>query len=144
SRKYKLLLTTETLYSELNYVTHSRDNRLKYANMVVANPDVLPKLLDILFMVDDKVSCRAAWVLEFMCNEHLELLLPHLDYFTTNMHKVHLDPAVRPVAKVCEYLAKAYYGKEPSAVKTRLTTEHQERIVEACFDWMINDEKIAP
>jgi hypothetical protein len=48
------------------------------------------------------------------------------------------------VAKVCEYLAKAYYGKEPSAVKTQLTTEHQERMIEACFDWMINDEKIAP
>ena len=136
--------TNIALYTELNYVTHSRENRLKYANLIVANPDLLPELLDILFMVDDKISCRAAWVLEFMCNDHLELLLPYLDDFTANMHKVHLDPAVRPVAKVCEYLAKAYYGKEPSVVKTQLTAEHQERIVEACFDWMINDEKIAP
>ncbi len=137
-------MTTDTLYSELNYVTHSRENRLKYANLIVANPELLPKLLEILFLVDDNVSCRAAWVLEFMCNEHLELLLPYLDDFTAKMHKVHLDQAVRPVAKVCEYLAKAYYSKQNTTVKTQLSKEHQERIIEACFDWMINDEKIAP
>lgn len=137
-------MTTAALYDELNNVTHAREDRLTYANLIISNPNLLPKLLDILFMVDDKVSCRAAWVLEFMCNEHLELVLPHLEYFTTHIHKVHLDPAVRPVAKVCEYLAKAYYAKEPNAVKDQLNTQHQERIIEACFDWMINDEKIAP
>ena len=136
--------TIKTLYTELNYVTHSRENRLHYANMMVANPELLPKLLDILFMVDDKVSCRAAWVLEFMCNEHLYLLLPYLDRFTEHLHTVHLDPAVRPVAKVCEYLAKAYYDNKDTDVKTSLSATHKERIVEACFDWMITDEKIAP
>lgn len=74
-------MTTEHLYNELNYVNHSREKRLKYANLVIDNPDLIPKLLDILFMVDDKVSCRAAWVLEFMCGEQLEAIIPHLDAF---------------------------------------------------------------
>jgi len=137
-------LTTEQLYDELNYVSHSRANRLKYANMVIAQPELIPKLLEILFLVDDKVSCRAAWVFEFMCGEKLEEIIPHLNHFTDNINKVYLDSAVRPAAKVCEYLVKAYYSKEEHAIRGSLTSQHKEKIVEACFDWMINDEKIAP
>ncbi|MGB6269707.1 MAG: adenylosuccinate lyase, partial [Olleya sp.] len=76
----------------------------------------------------------AAWVLEFMCGENLEALIPHLDVFTQNMHRVHLDSAERPVAKICEYLAKAYYGKEPSKIKEALLPRHREKIIELCFD----------
>ncbi len=137
-------MTTEQLYSELNYVNHSREKRLFYANLVIENPELIPKLLDILFQVDDKISCRAAWVLEFMCHENLDYLIPHLNIFTEKMHSVHLDPAVRPIAKICEYLAKAYYSKTDNSIKQNLKTMHQERIIEVCFDYMIRDEKIAP
>ena len=137
-------MTTEQLYEELNYVNHSRENRLKYANMVIAQPELIAKLLDILFMVDDKVSCRAAWVCEFMCGEKLEEIIPYLDVFTENIHKVHLDSAVRPVAKICEYLTKEYDSKTENLIRSSLTQKHKEKIVEACFDWMINDEKTAP
>ncbi|WP_191858966.1 adenylosuccinate lyase [Hanstruepera ponticola] len=137
-------MTTKQLYDELNYVNHSREKRLHYANLVIDNPDLIPKLLDILFMVDDKISCRAAWVFEFMCGENLEAAIPYLDDFTKNVSKVHLDSAVRPVAKVCEYLVKAYYSKNDNNIKTALLPQHKERIIEACFDYMINDEKIAP
>ena len=137
-------MTTEALYQELNYVNHSREKRLYYANMVINDTSLIPKLLDILFMVDDKISPRAAWVFEFMCGENLNTIIPYLDAFTKNMNKVHLDSAVRPVAKVCEYLVKALYSKQDNAIKHALNAEHKEKIIEACFDWMINDEKIAP
>lgn len=137
-------MTTKELYKELSYVNHSREKRLYYANLVINNPDLIPKLLDILFMVDDKISCRAAWVFEFMCGENLEASIPYLDEFTESMHSVHLDSAVRPVAKVCEYLITAYYSRHDNSIKLALLPKHKEKIVEACFDWMINDEKIAP
>ncbi|SDS63472.1 hypothetical protein SAMN04515667_2621 [Formosa sp. Hel1_31_208] len=137
-------MTTNELYQELNYVNHSREKRLYYAHLVISDPTLIPKLMHILFRVDDKISCRAAWVFEFMCGEHLETCIPHLDEFTEQLHKVHLDSAVRPVAKVCEYLVKAYYSKDNNAIKSALTQKHREKIIEACFDWMINDEKIAP
>ena len=136
-------MTKAELYKELNYVNHSREKRLKYAHLVIDNPELVAPLLEILFDVDDKISCRAAWVFEFMCSEKLEEIIPHLDFFTEQMSKVHLDPAVRPVAKVCELLCKTYYGKENSKIKQSLTPLHKERIIEACFDWMINDEKVA-
>ena len=137
-------MTTNTLYQELNYVNHSREKRLHYAKLLLADTNLIPKILDILFMVDDKISPRAAWVLEFMCGENLEAIIPYLDRFTEDMHKVHLDSAVRPVAKICEYLTKAYYGKERSKIKEALLPRHREKIIEVCFDYMINDEKIAP
>ncbi|MFL0353585.1 adenylosuccinate lyase [Xanthomarina sp. GH4-25] len=137
-------MTKDQLYNELNYVNHSREKRLHYANLIIKNPELLPELLNILFMVDDKISCRAAWVLEFMCSEKLERLIPFLDTFTENLHKVHLDPAVRPVAKICEYITKAYFSKQENPIKQALNTKHKERIIETCFDYMINDEKIAP
>ena len=137
-------MTTNELYEELNYVNHSRKKRLYYANLVIANPDLIPKLLEIFFRVDDKISCRAAWVFEFMCGENLEACIPYLDEFTNNIHTVHLDSAVRPTAKVCEFLVKAYYSKHDSKIKSVLLSKHREKIIEASFDWMINDEKIAP
>lgn len=137
-------MTTEALYKELDYVNHSRENRKKYATMVIDNTELLPKVLDILFNVDDKVSPRAAWLLEFVAREDLKAILPHLDRITSEMHKVHLDSAVRPMAKICEYLIEAYYHKNPHPVKAILTSTHKERIIELSFDYLITDQKIAP
>jgi hypothetical protein len=136
-------LTTEQLYAELNYVNHSREKRLYYANLVLANPELIPKLLNILFRVDDKISPRAAWVLEFMCSNKIEAIIPFLEEFTKNIQKIHLDSAVRPVAKICELLAKAYTNKTNIYIKNKLTETHKDRIIETCFDYMINDEKVA-
>lgn len=137
-------MTKEELYQELNYVNHSREKRLYYAHLVIENPILVPTLLDILFMVDDKISPRAGWVFEFMCGENLEAVIPYLDSFTNNISKVHIDSAVRPVAKVCEYIITAYYSKTENEIQSALSPIHREKIIEACFDWMINDEKIAP
>jgi len=137
-------LTPETLYSELKYVNHSKEKRLYYANMVINNPDLIPKLLHILFQVNDKTSPRAAWVLEFMCGKALDRLIPHLDIFLEQIGNIHLDSAVRPVAKICEYVITAYYSKESNSIKTHLKAIHLETITEACFDWLINDQKVAP
>jgi hypothetical protein len=104
----------------------------------------VPRLLSILFRVDDKISPRAAWVFEFMCGENLEAIIPYLDEFTENINRVHIDSAVRPVAKVCEYLTKAYYSKTENKIQHALLPKHREKIIESCFDWMINDGKVAP
>jgi hypothetical protein len=139
------ILTKNQLYKELNYVNHSRDNRSYFASLLLDNPDYIQHFLDIMFMVDDKSSHRAAWVFEFMCGKNLEAALPYLEYFTKNMRLVHHQSAIRPVAKICEYLAKAYYAKTDNLVKVALKPIYQERIIEVCFDYMIEPQhKIAP
>lgn len=136
-------MTTEQLYKELNNVNHSREKRLFYARLMQNNPDLIPKLLNILFCVDDKISPRAAWVFEFLCSDDINAIIPYLDVFTKNMHKVHLDSAVRPVAKICELLATAYTSKTNIYIKNKVTETHKEHIIETCFDYMINNGKVA-
>ena len=96
-------MTTAQLYDRLNDVDSSRENRLEHADLVLKDLDLIPKLIEIVFMVDDKLSCKAAWVLEFVCNQNLKALLPYLDTFTENLSKVYFDSAVRPVAKIFSY-----------------------------------------
>lgn len=137
-------MTLEEFYEELSDVNASRENRLKYADMVLKNMSLFPKLIEIMFRVDDKVSSRAAWVFEFVCADYIYAIIPYLDTFTSNLKKVHLDSAVRPMSKVCGFIASTYYSKGPNTLKKALNPQHIERIIESCFDWMINDEKIAP
>ena len=136
-------MTISDLYKELDYVNHSRENRKKYANLVIDNPELLPSVLDILFTVNDKTSCRAGWLLEFVAREHLDAILPHLDRFTKEMNTVLFDSAVRPVAKICAYLVEAYYDKSNNKTKQYLKPLHKERIVALSFDYLITDQKIA-
>jgi hypothetical protein len=137
-------LTVAELYKELNYVNASREKRLYYAELVIANPDLIGPLITIMFEVNDKAACKAAWVFEYVCVEKLEAIVPYLDVFADNISKVYLDSSVRPMAKVCEYIVKAYYTQTDHEIKNHLSEVHQEKIIEACFDWLINDEKIAP
>lgn len=137
-------MTTEQLYEKLSVMSALRVNRQSNAELIINNPRLIPKVIDTVFMVDDPTSCRAAWVLEFACGINLKTIYPYLDVYLDHIHKVHLDSAVRPVAKICELLIAAYYSKKEHAIKGILKPEHKEKIIECCFDWMINDEKIAP
>lgn len=136
-------MTFEQLYSELSYVNHSREKRNYYATIVLDNPALVPTLLDVAFTVDDKISARAAWLFEFVARENLNAILPYLDTYTQKMRIVYLDSAVRPMAKIAEYLIEAYYHKSHNKTKEKLTIIHREKITEACFDWMITDQKVA-
>ncbi|WP_308993382.1 adenylosuccinate lyase [Mariniflexile litorale] len=136
-------MSLEEFYDELNYVDASRKNRLKYAHMVLNDISLLPKLIDIMFRVDDKISCRAAWVFEFVCDHYIYAIVPYLDVFCNQIKNVYLDSAVRPVAKVCCFIAQEYDSKHPNTLKKTLKPKHKEQIIEVCFDWMISDQKIA-
>ncbi|MBJ6367116.1 adenylosuccinate lyase [Snuella sedimenti] len=137
-------MTLEELYKALSFINASREHRLKYANMVLNDISLFPKLLAILFMTDDKTSCRAAWVFEFVCAKYIYAIVPYLDTFTENLHKIHQESAIRPVSKVCEYIAKENYSKTQNTIKHLLNSKHKEHIIAACFDWLINDGKVAP
>ncbi|WP_434035618.1 adenylosuccinate lyase [Formosa sp. 4Alg 33] len=136
-------MTTAQLYEQLNDVDHSREKRVQYTQLILDNPSLIDNLLDILFMVDDRLSCRAGWVLEFACKKNLILVFPYIDKFTSKIHLVHLDSAVRPVAKICEYLAEKINISENSTLNFLFSKQHKERIISVCFDYMITNEKVA-
>lgn len=136
-------MTKSQLYKKLNDVNSSREKRSYYADLVIENPKLIKPLLEILFEVDTKISIKAAWIFEFVCSYDSNLSIPYLGYFTEHISKVYLDSAVRPIAKVCEILVKNSFTTPNSEIKKHLTKQHKERMTEACFDWLLGDEKVA-
>jgi hypothetical protein len=121
-----------------------RDNRQRVANIVLERPELIAPLIEITFDAHNKVSIRAAWILEWICSHNdLNLILPYLDSFTEQLGLLSFDSAIRPCAKVCEHLAVAYTHKKDNQVKKALKPIHITQIIETGFDWLITPQKIA-
>lgn len=137
-------MNKEFLIQQLDAIENAkRVNRLRVADLVLENPVLFKYLLELVFDFDNKLSIKAAWVLEFVCVKKLEWLVPHLNYFTQNIGNIKFGSAVRPVAKICELLAKCYTSKNNSDIKNNLTTAHLDQLIETGFDWLISDHKVA-
>ena len=137
-------MNKEFLILQLSNIENAkRTKRLKVANTVLENKELFYYLLELVFEVENKRSIKAAWVLEFVCANKLNWLAPHLDHFTKNIGLVKFDSAVRPVSKICNFLAISYNSKNNNLIKSTLTKHHLDLIVETGFDWMINDQKVA-
>ena len=133
------------LISILNNMENpTRENRQTAANIVYKNQELFQRLVSLTFEVDNKLSIKAAWVLEWICTHgNLTWIIPHLEEFTQNISKVHFDSAIRPCAKICEHIATAYTSKIANEFKQCLTENHIETIIETGFDWLITPQKIA-
>ncbi len=138
-------MSTDYLISVLNDVNNAaRVNRERASNIVLQKPELIKNLVALTFEVDNKLSIKAAWVLEWICIHHnLEHILPFLDTFTQNIAKIHFDSVIRPCAKICEQLATVYASKTTNKVQQKLTQKHVDLLIETGFDWLLNKQKIA-
>jgi hypothetical protein len=127
-----------------NMENPKRENRQTAANIVYNNQDLFKHLVSLTFEVENKISIKAAWVLEWVCTHgKLEWILPHLGEFTQNISRVQFDSAIRPCAKICEHIATAYTSKNKNEFQNTLTSIQVDTIIEAGFDWLITPQKIA-
>ncbi|MCG2460820.1 adenylosuccinate lyase [Flavobacteriaceae bacterium F89] len=132
-----------SLYPILNYTDSSRQRRREAYRWITQNPNALLPLMEIAFLIDDPISCKACWVLEATVKENPIVLKPHIVYFTENIGSVHLDSAVRPIAKICEILMGNYFSQKKNEIQTTLSERDLELIATACFDWLIGPHKVA-
>lgn len=126
-----------------NLGTALRVNRDRVCNLILDHPELLPHLIDITFEVNNKLSIKATWILELVCEKHLDWLVPYLDIFTSNIGKAYFDSAVRPLSKICNFLAIAYSSKTNNLIKKTISKSNIEAIIEVGFDWMISKHKVA-
>lgn len=130
------------LILKLNNIENAkRINRLQVADLVLKNKILFKYLLETVFEFDNKLSIKAAWVLEFVCEKKLHWLFPYLSYFTKNINKIKFESALRPISKICGFLAKHYANKSKN--KMPITNIHIEKLIEAGFDWLIEKHKVA-
>jgi len=120
-----------------------RTNRERVADIFRKNPNLIPELVENVFKIDDKLHHKAAWILELLLEKDLEILLPHIDYFTANIGKLTNESAIRPIAKICNWIAIAYVKKEKDIFIQLISVKNIEQIVESGFDWMIGSTKVA-
>ncbi|WP_299528830.1 adenylosuccinate lyase [uncultured Lutibacter sp.] len=137
-------MNKEFLILQLNNIENAkRVNRMRVTSLVLKNEELFPFLIAIVFELNDKTAIKAAWVLELVCELKLNLLLPHLSYFTKNIKHLKHDSAVRPASKICMFLAQTYASKNNILLKKIITKFHIDSIIEISFDWLISDRKVA-
>ncbi|MGB5498487.1 MAG: adenylosuccinate lyase [Maribacter sp.] len=136
-------MTKKELYQSLDYINATRRKRAEMTTIVLSNTDLLEPLMEIAFDVDNPISSKACWILEFVAKENLDYILPFIDIFTHKIGDLKFDSSVRPMAKICEFLAKAYFSKTKNKTKETLTPNHLELMAAACFDWLIGEHKVA-
>ena len=74
-------MISETLTEKLKYTSGHRHVRLEVVAWVLDKPTSIPYLVEHCFNIDNDLSYKATWILEFVCLENLELIYPFLDDF---------------------------------------------------------------
>jgi len=130
------------LIEVLNSITVAkRLFRDRAADFVISHPETFSELILILFETEDPIHIRAAWTTELVFLRKPDLLIPRLETFISHIQNIKNDSALRPVAKICQRITQMYYSR--SGQEAILTEAHKDSLIEACFDWLIHDEKTA-
>ena len=129
------------LQTKLDYVYPCRASRTLVAQEILENPSLFEELVSICFLPTDKNNHRACWILEFVSYEELLWLQPHVDFFFSNLKILKDESSIRAIAKVVQLLVKSHYNKDENSIL--LSEENLQDCIEASFDWLINDVKVA-
>ena len=124
-------------------VTGTRESRNYVTHIILSDNSLFWPLLQITFDVDNKTSIKASWVLEFVLNQKIEWLVPHLGYFTENISKAHLESVVRPISKICSMVASSYNTGSNSKIINIITPKDIQNIIETSFNLLISKHKVA-
>ncbi|NND62225.1 MAG: adenylosuccinate lyase [Flavobacteriaceae bacterium] len=133
----------QVLYDKLNYKKAYRDHRRAPALWVLDHPEYMKDLIGFCFDGDKEISTKAIWSLEFVCRERLSELYPFLNELVNYLPKAQNDGQKRTLSYLCELLCVAHYKKKDDKLEGVFTQVHKEKMTEACFDWLINQEKVA-
>ncbi|MEO8234672.1 MAG: hypothetical protein ABI549_04590 [Flavobacterium sp.] len=104
-----------------------RKSREDNAQYILNNPKLISELIKLAFNTGNKDHYKYCWILELVLEERLHLADPFLDVFCSKISKFSHESALRPISKICMFLAKHMI----------LTKDQEQKIIESCFDWLI-------
>lgn len=123
-------------YQVIDKGTAHRSSRDANKDFVLAHPEYLVDLFAIGCNPKDKNHYKALWVVELLSVKKPELLVPFIDQFCVALPLYSIERAIRPSAKICFQLVHSK--------KVMLTKSQEERLIEACLDWIVSNVKVAP
>ena len=132
----------EILYKNVQNSTAHRPSRDFNANFVIENPEFLVDMMEILLDTKDKNHHKACWISELIFEKNIDWLSPYLDNFCQTLSCYSNESALRSLSKICLFSAN-YHMKKLKSKEIFLAENHIEFMLEACFDWLISDKKVA-
>lgn len=132
----------EMFIQALENSTAHRPIRDKLSGEVIDNPELFPILMEIALDVQNKNHHKACWTLELVLEHNITWLSDYLDDFCQKLPLYKHEGAIRSISKICMFSAKQHL-KSKKKDSLFLTEKQSQQIIETCFDWLINDTKVA-
>ena len=112
-------------------------SRQHNTSIVLENTELAKDLIEMAVNIEDKFHFKAVWIIEKLVEKNIELLTPFIDKILETAPKYKHESAVRGISRTIHFLSKSK--------KIKLSEKQENRIVEICFDWLINPKiKLAP
>ncbi len=128
----------EILYTKIKNSTAHRASREENAAYIFQNPALFNDLFTTAIATTDKNHHKACWIMELVLEQQLDLIFPKKDIFCATVPQYSNESALRSISKIALLMVDYHNQKE-----TFLSDTNIEILTETCFDWLINDTKVA-
>lgn len=132
---------SDFIYALENSTAH-RPIRDILAGEVINCPGLLPVLMGIALDVSNKNHYKACWTLELVLAHDINLVADYLDPLCEKLPLYKHEGAIRSISKITLFLARLHLKTQKKGIAF-LTEGQSQQIIETCFDWLINDTKVA-
>lgn len=122
--------------------TAHRPIRDRLSRHVIQNPELFPVLMSMAFDLKNKNHYKACWTLELVLEYNIDWLSSYFDDFCEKLPHFSHEGAIRSISKICMFSAKQHLKSKKKNLSF-LTETQMQQIIETCFDWLINDIKVA-
>lgn len=122
-------------------VTAHRKSRYGNALYLLNHLEELPELIQLCTGNNEALAVKACWVLEFVYQEKPAAVFPYIPQLVAQLPNITHHSAKRPLCHILNLFVEKSV-KDP-AYKNVLTQDIVQQLTEVCFDWLINDEKVA-
>ncbi|MFC4219914.1 adenylosuccinate lyase [Flagellimonas marina] len=137
-------MTEQQLHIALHSGRLFKDDVDQLVDKLILQPNMVGPLLKEVLIEEKEGTYNASWTFRHLIEKKLDYLLPFFDDFTEILGKLTSESTIRAMACVCEMVCVAYFKKKDPAFQNNISDEQLERIMTACFDWLISEMNMAP
>lgn len=132
-------MTEATWAIKISQISSSLADRKAIGNEIVNNPEAIMHCLSIISKhPSEDLTTKSAFALDQSLRTNIELLKPYSELFFKVLNEIKGDTEKRIFAKILELISEVYLKNS-----FPLKNSEQQIIITTCFDWLINEEKVA-
>ncbi len=121
----------------------SKPRILELVEQLSTAPQLVGTLLDTIWVEDKEGNFNASWVFDHLMRKNLDFILPYISEFVHGLKGLTSESCIRPMAHTCQMLMETYFKKKDASFMAAMDQETLEALVEVCFDWLLEDHKVA-